>query len=404
VTAAINATRTRPAELTRDSLGETDIGGLLHLDVGRVDVLDVWRGYHAGLSRGQSHEDTPVADLEQDQRIRTVCLLILTGLGIGFALYVLRPVLIPFVLAIFLTYCLVPLVDFQIKRLRVPRPLALLSTAVLAALILVGLGMIVSTSVSQMSASSETYRDSLLGLIDELAEDLPLEWLGLEWDSDEAAHFNLSDRSIGRMVSSTIGAIVGVLSQGMLVLIFVIFLLAGRTSSGASSEGLVAEVEASVRRYLLAMVSVSGLTGILVGVTLKVLGVDFALVFGLMAFLLNFIPNIGSIIATIVPLPVVLLNPELSPTAKVLAFAIPGLIQFVIGNLLAPKVMGQSLDLHPVVVLLALIFFGMLWGIIGMFLATPITAVIKILLEKLQLTAPLAGVLAGRLSGVPPPS
>ena len=67
--------------------------------------------------------------------------------------------------------------------------------------------------------------------------------------------------------------------------------------------------------------------------------------------------------------------------------AIPGLIQFTIGNVIAPKVMGETLDLHPVTILLALIFWGMLWGMVGVFLAVPITAAVKILLEKADATA-----------------
>ena len=78
--------------------------------------------------------------------------------------------------------------------------------------------------------------------------------------------------------------------------------------------------------------------------TFQILGVPFAWMFGMLAFLLNFIPNIGSFIATVLPIPVVILNPELSLTVKVLSIVIPTIIQFSIGNLLQPKMMGESLD------------------------------------------------------------
>ncbi len=142
---------------------------------------------------------------------------------------------------------------------------------------------------------------------------------------------------------------------------------------------------------------VSGTTGILVGLTLWLLGVELAMVFGLLAFLLNFIPSIGSVVSTLLPLPVVLLSPELSTAAKVAAIAVPGGIQFAVGNLVEPKIMGRSLDLHPVTVLLGLIFFGMIWGIIGMILATPIVAVTKIVLERIELTAPVGRLFAGKI-------
>ena len=150
------------------------------------------------------------------------------------------------------------------------------------------------------------------------------------------------------------------------------------------------------------MATVSAATGFLVGLVLWLLGVEFAWVFGFLAFLFNFIPNIGSVIATLLPLPVALLDPQMSVTIKVMVVAVPAGIQFIIGNLIQPKVMGQSLDLHPVAVLISLIFFGMIWGVIGMFLATPITAVMKILLERMELTAPVAALLAGRLEEVSP--
>src|SRR5208283_1287364 len=127
------------------------------------------------------------------------------------------------------------------------------------------------------------------------------------------------------------------------------------------------------------------------------LGVEFAWVFGLLAFLLNFVPSIGAIIASLLPLPVILLSPDMSLTAKVLAIVIPAAIQIVIGSFVQPRVQGHALDLHPVVIVLALIFFGMIWGLMGAFLATPITAVVRIIFARIPITRPLADMLAGNL-------
>ena len=125
------------------------------------------------------------------------------------------------------------------------------------------------------------------------------------------------------------------------------------------------------------------------------LGIDLALVFGLFAFLLNFIPSIGSIIATLLPLPVVIVSPDVSTTVAVLAIAIPGTIQFTIGNLIAPRVLGSSLSLHPVTILLALMFWGSLWGVVGMLLATPMTAVLKMLADRFERTQAIARIMSG---------
>ena len=118
--------------------------------------------------------------------------------------------------------------------------------------------------------------------------------------------------------------------------------------------------------------------------------------FGVGAFLLNFIPSVGSVIAVVLPLPVVLFDDTLGPGVKVMAFAIPAVIQFVLGNVLAPKLMGDSLDLSPVSVMLALLLFGAVWGVAGMFLATPILCAVKIALDRIEPLKPVAEALAGR--------
>ena len=182
-----------------------------------------------------------------------------------------------------------------------------------------------------------------------------------------------------------------------------VYLLIGRETrqEGASSTGIWSEIESRVERYIATKALLSGATGLLVGTVLAVLGVDLALVFGLFAFLLNFIPSVGSLIATLLPLPIVLMSPDVSVLVAVLAIGVPGGIQFTIGNVLEPKIMGDALDLHPVAILMALILWGMLWGVVGMLLATPITAMLKILFEQLEATRPAARVLAGRFGDGP---
>jgi AI-2 transport protein TqsA len=182
-------------------------------------------------------------------------------------------------------------------------------------------------------------------------------------------------------------------------MLFALFILLGNKDTGKKKTGTLAEIEKRIKRYITTKVVLSAVTGALVYATLEIMGVQYAITFGAFAFLLNFIPNIGSIVATLLPLPIILLSPEISQTGKILAFAIPGVIQFGIGSILEPKIMGISLDLHPAVVLLSLIFWGVLWGFEGMVLAVPITAVLRMSLERIESTAPIAALLAGRLDG-----
>jgi AI-2 transport protein TqsA len=321
--------------------------------------------------------------------------MILAAVAVGFVLYWFRAVLIPFMLAVFVAYGLGPIIEIQNQRLKVPRPLAVLVTLVVGALLLSVLGGLVSSSIQQLSQHSVDYQHQIEGLVDRAASSPLVRRLVPEIGHDfDVRSLIPTDRLQGLVVLMT-SAIVDLLSNGLIVLIFLFFLLSGE--SAVRSRGLRAEVEGKIRRYLVVQTLLSGATGILVGVILAVLGVPLAMVFGLLAFLLNFIPSIGSIIATVLPLPVVLMSPDITPSVAVLAIALPGGVQFTIGTLLSPKVMGDSLELHPVTILLALTVWGSIWGIVGMLLATPITAVMKMLFERLELTRPIARLMAGRI-------
>ncbi len=375
-----------------------------------------------------------------EQRIQTICLLILTALGIAGAMYAFSSVLIPFVLAVFLTLSLIPAIDIQMKWLRIPRRTAILTTVLFGCMVLVLAAMLVTAAANQIVDNKDHFADRLEALL------LKIEGLiSSDWYTGDPNDPNIPDdspvdpnksmrpasdpnepliripadtvrkvlagtaRSIMGVISNTVrkvlaaiaSSIMGVISNGLLVLIFMIFMVAGKGTHKAPEGSLWWEVEIRIKRYVITIVVTSGITGILVGLTLSILGVQLGGVhlgwmFGFLAFMLNFIPNIGSVIATFLPLPVALIDPELGIISKVLVLAIPGTIQFVIGNLLQPKMMGESLDLHPVVVLLSLIFFGTIWGIIGMFLAVPITAVAMIFLQRFGYTRALADLAAGK--------
>ncbi len=332
------------------------------------------------------------------QRMQTLCLVALTLMAVGVALYFLRPVLVPFVLAVLLTYCLTPVIDAQRRYLRLPRGLAIVSAVVLALMVLALCGSVVASSISGASRKLQDYEKQFQEITERLNWSEPLERLGIRTDAEQIRTFLAAQEGAGwGLVSAVLSEATNVVSNGALVMIFMLFLLLGRRPDPRPSGDLLAQIETSVKSYIVSTIFLSAVTGLLLGLTLALLGVEFAWVFALLAFLLNFVPSIGAIIASLLPLPVILLSPDLSVTAKVLAIVIPAAMQFVIGSFVQPRVQGHALDLHPVVILLALIFFGMIWGIIGAFLATPITAVVRIVLGRIPITRPLADVLAGNL-------
>jgi len=143
-------------------------------------------------------------------------------------------------------------------------------------------------------------------------------------------------------------------------------------------------VKSLMQQYLLYKTLVSVVIGIFVGIALKILKVDLAEIFGLLAFVLNYIPNLGSFIATIAPVPLVALDPSKDLQQVALVVIVPFLIHNTIGCILEPKVMAQGLDLHPLTIVVALTFWGSVWGISGAVLSVPITSVIRLWLEELD--------------------
>lgn len=330
-----------------------------------------------------------------EQRVQTVALVVLATVSVGAALYWLRPVMIPFVLAVFITLGLQPVIDLQMRHLWLPRPVAVFTTFLLGILGLFLLGSMVSSTVAQISEQAPTYATQLNKTVERALALLPDQVGDVSVEDELRAWVAAPLRSAGSIIMGTTNAIVDVLSRLFLVMLFVAFLLAG--SRGRRAEGTWGEVERSIQSFLATKTTISAATGLLVWLVLELLGVPLAQVFGLMAFLLNFVPSIGSIIATLLPLPVVLVSPEVTPAAAVLALVVPGAIQLLIGNVLEPRIMGASLDLHPAAVLLSLILWGALWGVLGMLLATPITAMMRILLARFPGTRGLADLLSGRL-------
>jgi predicted PurR-regulated permease PerM len=157
-----------------------------------------------------------------------------------------------------------------------------------------------------------------------------------------------------------------------------------------------ADVMRQVTRYLSAKFFISLATGIVVTIGLRLVGLEFALIWGVIQFILNFIPNIGSIAVGVGATAFALLQfwPEPGPIIVV------GLIMLganmIIGNILEPQIMGDNLGLSPIVVLMSLMIWGWLWGFAGMILAVPMTVIIKIICENISVLEPISIILGSR--------
>jgi AI-2 transport protein TqsA len=346
--------------------------------------------------------------LNSYEKTQTICQVIIASAIVLTCIYWFRSVLMPFALAGFLALNLSKLIDLQTRHLKFPRGLAVGMTFLLGIALVIVLSFVISASVSDLANKSDLYIQGFNDMwtsASETVNEIP-GWeevqsrFGINPDELTSRVTGSITSGVGAIVASLTGNIFNLLSEFLVVAMFLGFMLAGGETREEPKAGVWGEIEAQIKQYVAAKTVLSAMTGTLVAICLNLIGLDLAIVFGLLAFVLNFIPNVGSLISTALPLPLVLFSPGLTFTQRVLAIAIPGLIQFAIGNILEPKLLGDSLDLHPVVILLTLMIWGALWGGVGMFLATPITSMMKIFFEKLESTRPLALLLAGRPSAM----
>lgn len=177
------------------------------------------------------------------------------------------------------------------------------------------------------------------------------------------------------------GAAMTIFSDVILVVMLAIFILLERPE-GSTMQGdhpMVHEIEEMINVYIQLKTALSFLTGLLVGIILTTCGVQLSIIFGLLAFLLNFIPSIGSIIASILPIPIIILDDNISDGVKAFAIIGPGCVQGYVGNALEPMLFGTALNVTAISVLLSLVVFGYVWGLCGAILSTPFIGVIKII-------------------------
>jgi predicted PurR-regulated permease PerM len=269
------------------------------------------------------------------------------------------------------------------------------------------------SSAQSFTESLPRYQARLEGIVAGVSD-----WLGAsfpwiaarlsQWQWAEAVEFS----SVAGVLATTAGSFLVFFSDAFLVLLFLVFLLSGSeafpekleralASRHAARVGAVRRnIEAEIRKYLLTKTFFNLVHGALVTLLLAAFGVDFAVLWGFLAFLAHYIPNVGAVIS--VGLPAVFFFLQFSPGKALLVALLNMALQFVMGNAVEPRVMGTSLNLSPLLVLLSLIFWGWLWGAWGMVLAVPITSMLKIVCENVEPLRPLGVLMSGRLEPAPP--
>lgn len=324
------------------------------------------------------------------------------------ALKIARPILVPLMVSAFLAVLTAPMVLY-LKKHRVPPWFGVPIVVLLTISVMAGVAGLVIGSLNTFVQRVPIYQARISDMIE--VATIQLDMWGFQLTVENVTQLVQPEAAM-RFAGSTLSELADMLSNTLLVLFMTIFVLfealvlpdkirdALGDPDADLSQGI--RVVGRIKAYVVIKTSTSLATGVLIGVTLELMGVDFALLWGLIAFLLNFIPNVGSIIAAIPAVLMALLQIGLTGALATLVVFI--VVNMIIGSLLEPRIMGQRMNLSPLVVFFSLVFWGWLWGPLGMLLSVPLTMAIRIMLEGNEHTRPFAILMAGAegASGVAP--
>ena len=313
--------------------------------------------------------------------------------GMRYASGILVPVLLSLFIAII---CTPPLLWLKAKKLPTGIALLVMFLAVgLAGLVVV---MVVGSSVDEFTRQLPNYQERLQGMITKAGSLLTR--FGVDNPGNALAEY-LNARTVTNLISKLMGGLSQLFTNALFILLTVLFMLleaAGFENKlllamGRSAEAMsrFEEVVNKIKRYMAIKTGLSLVTGGLVGLWLWVLGVDYPVMWGLVAFLFNFVPNIGSIIAAVPALILALI--QAGPDTALLTALGYLVVNFAIGSFVEPKMMGRGVGLSSLVVFLSLVFWGWVLGLVGMVLSVPLTMAVRIALDSMPGTRGIAVIL-----------
>lgn len=299
-------------------------------------------------------------------------------------------IITPILLALFISIVCAQPIRWLEKR-KVPNVIAVLLVLSLMIGVLFGLGEVIGRSITQFSNDSSIYAERLDRIFSSLLNTLHGMGFDLSLDKLEGS---ISPSNIMNYSATFLGVIGSLMSNMFLIIFIIIFILLEMNSFGIKMKAIAntsedslsyfRRIDSSIRHYLGLMTLISFLTGILVYISLIIIGVEYAILWALLAFMFNFIPNIGSILASIPAILFALIQLGTGGALWTLVSFVT--INMVIGNVIQPPIMGKGLGLSTLVVFLSLIFWGYILGTVGMFLSVPLTMVVKIALEQKEST------------------
>lgn len=321
-----------------------------------------------------------------------------------YILYIGKSIIIPLVIAIIIWYIIIALTNtykkIGIGSWSIPHWFALslsLLTFILLAWVFIGF---VNANVNEVIQAAPAYQAKFQNLITEVN-----------------ARFNLEERitfsqisewiNISTVATTAAGTITTVAGFMSMILIYLLFLLLEYHTFNwkiealfpdkkrrQATQELIAKIAKDINTYIKIKTFVSLLTAASCYLVLLLMGIQFAGFWAVLIFVLNFIPNVGSLIA--VALPVLFAIVQFDITYALILAALLVAIQMTVGNFIEPRMMGKSLNLSPLVIIISLVVWGSIWGIVGMFLCVPIMVILNIILSKFDSTRPIAILLSSK--------
>jgi AI-2 transport protein TqsA len=261
----------------------------------------------------------------------------------------------------------------NLKLGALPHGLAVMGTVIIFFAAFAVLVLLVVNEVSALLADQE-FVDELDAFKESIYETLNESGVKIVRDLDP--------RYTSAELNSYFDMFMAVFNAFALQLLLTMYIMFEKVEVNMFSGQTMSEIEKQVTGYISLKTALSLLTGAVVAVILVLLRVKLAVMFGILSFVLNYIPNVGSMIAMFLPMPVVIVDKNLEQWQKIGAFVGPGAVQAYVGNALEPMMFGKSLNMTPMSILAALVIWGSVWGIIGAILSVPMLTIQKILLTK----------------------
>jgi AI-2 transport protein TqsA len=333
---------------------------------------------------------------------------------VGFTFFIfkeLQSILLPFFIALIISFLFEPYYEW-LKKKKIPGAISLVIVIITILIIANITSVFVFTSINAFTKEIPKYTEKSQNIVQTITLSLNNWGFFNQYLKDS---FDLSKvvngEAIAAFATNFFSSIVSLFGNFVLIMIYVIFLLSEFTSirkrvlRAFSSErsrkiaDTMTDIFKDVKKYIVGKTLINLSYGILVTVILWIFGVDFFIVWGFLAFMMAYIPTIGSMISTILPFTTALIQFDGHLTVPIVVLILMVVASNVIGNIIEPKILGDKLNLSPILLLLSLIFWGYLWGLIGMILSVPIMSMIKIILSKFESTRPLSILMSLNVTG-----